>query len=94
MSRYCDTSAIDALLKLAGTAPGDRAQTGAGTVLQVVQESRAAAGDASARAWASVSPRDSGPFIEGLRNRLALKYLGVDYEYYNNDSMRYRSALP
>lgn len=33
-----------------------------------------------------------GVLLQGLRNRLFLKYLGVDYEFYNVNDIRYRSA--
>lgn len=33
-----------------------------------------------------------GVLLQGLRNRLFLKYLAVDYEFYNVQDIRYRSA--
>mgnify|MGYP003603896903 FL=1 len=33
-----------------------------------------------------------GAYILGLRNRLYLKYLGVDFESYNHHDLKYRSA--
>jgi hypothetical protein len=35
---------------------------------------------------------DTGTVLQGLRNRLVLKYLGVDYEYYNVADMQYGNA--
>ena len=37
-------------------------------------------------------PPGFGDRVRGLRNRLFLKYLGIDYEYYNVQDVRYRSA--
>ena len=34
----------------------------------------------------------SGALIQGLRNRLFLKYAGIDYEFYNVYDMRYRGG--
>jgi hypothetical protein len=34
-----------------------------------------------------------GDFIQGLRNRLFLKYAGIDYEYYNVYDQRYRDGV-
>lgn len=38
------------------------------------------------------APPGFGDRVRGLRNRLFLKYLGIDYEYYNVQDVRYRSA--
>jgi hypothetical protein len=68
----------------------------AGTVVSVVREARTLAASASARTEivrASAVPgpdRERGIYIEGVRNRLFLKYLGVDYEYFGSDVMIYR----
>ena len=34
----------------------------------------------------------SGMIFEGMRNRLLLKYAGIDYEYFNVNDQRYRGA--
>ena len=35
-----------------------------------------------------------GEYIQGLRNRLLLKYAGIDYEFFNVVDLRYRDAIP
>lgn len=95
-SNFCDNSAVQVLLALgAGRARGE-----AGTVAQVARESRLTAAAASARYLSTPEARSSlpsvvrgrGAYLEGLRNRLFLKYSGIDYEFYNSDVMRYRSG--
>jgi hypothetical protein len=36
----------------------------------------------------------TGEIIRGLRNRLFLKYAGIDYEFYNRQDLQYRSDAP
>ena len=96
-SSFCDKSAVQVLLSL-GT---DRARSEAGTVATVARESRLTAAAASARHLATPEARASlpsatrgkGAYLEGIRNRLFLKYTGVDYEFYNSEVMRYRSSV-
>ena len=95
-SSYCDNSAVQVLLSL--KAGGPRGE--AGTVATIAREARSTAAAATARHLASPASRESlspvargrGAYLEGIRNRLFLKYTGVDYEFYNSDAMRYRSG--
>ena len=94
-SSFCDNSAVQVLLSLGTNGAREEART----VATIALEARMTAAAATARYLASPAAREAipavtrgrGAYLEGIRNRLFLKYTGVDYEFYNSGVMRYRS---
>ena len=48
--------------------------------------------EAEGSTWWAASA--TGSFIKGMRNRLFLKYAGIDYEFYNVHDLKYRGPPP
>lgn len=89
-SSLCNNPVLAALTAAAGGAVSTAARE-ATTVASAAREARSLA------AWSNAASlrgrRLSGDDrLQGLRNRLFLKYIGVDFEFYNTRDMRYRST--
>lgn len=87
-SSLCNNPILAALTTSASEASRGAAREAA-TVASVAREARSLA------AWSNAtSPRGrrlaGDDRLQGLRNRLFLKYIGVDFEFYNTSDMRYR----
>lgn len=89
-SKTCDTSAVLAALQQLAS-KNSNAASEAGAISAVAKEARSLASNINAIRWSGKS-LDGAERTQGLRNRLVLKYVGIDYEYYNTDDMRYRST--
>jgi hypothetical protein len=88
-SNPCNSSALTSLLgSLTGSNANALAQ--AGSVASMAREARSVAVSSNA-GRPGFAASSSGEFIQGLRNRLFLKYAGIDYEFYNVYDLRYRT---
>ena len=88
----------DVLLAALGTGirPASQALTASAAALELRSLAAAASGqrDAQMERIAGAPNPSGGDAAQGLRNRLFLKYWGIDYEFYNFSSMHYRGAAP
>ena len=82
-------SPADVLSALAGAASAPAAEARAAAA--AAREMRLLAGAASGL-QPDLGEADRPTRIQGVRNRLFLKYLGVDFEHYNTEDMRYRGG--
>ena len=88
-SNPCNSSALTNLLGSLGGA-NTNAAAQAGSVASMAREARSVAVSSNAGRPGFASSA-SCEFIQGLRNRLFLKYAGIDYEFYNPYDLRYRT---
>ena len=91
-SNPCNASALKNLISALGGA-SDNARFQAGSIASMAREVRSVAVSSNARRNVGFAEPSRGAFIQGLRNRLFLKYAGIDYEYYNVYDIRYRDSL-
>ena len=96
-SSPCNSSALASLLG-ALTGSGANARFQSGQLADVAREARSMAVSSnsfrsSPHGTVGFGSRSSGEFIQGIRNRLFLKYSGIDYEFYNFFDMRYREEV-
>lgn len=90
-SNPCNASALQNLISSLGGA-GVNAKLQAGTLASAAREVRSVAVSANT-ARPGFASTQRGALIQGLRNRLFLKYAGIDYEYYNVYDQRYRDGV-
>lgn len=97
----CNAGGLQGLLdSVRGSSANARRQ--AGDMAGVAREARSVAVTANAAAEtlalrtrrAGFATAMRGAYLQGIRNRLFLKYAGIDYEYYNVHDLRYRDSLP
>lgn len=99
-SSLCNTGGVSSILAaLGGATPNARSQ--AGVLASLAQEARSvavasnsvAASDPLMGGSAGFATAMRGEHIQGLRNRLMLKYAGIDYEFFNVYDLRYRDGV-
>lgn len=97
MPSLCDATALDKIISLVdGTAA---AALEARVVASIARESRLLASEVAGAMDVASGNTSGGSFsrmpsaIDGVRNRLFLKYVGVDFEFYGSDMMRYRTSV-
>jgi hypothetical protein len=99
-SSLCNTGGVSSILSaLGGSTPNARSQ--AAMLASLAQEARsvavssnsAMASDPLAGGSAGFASAMRGEYIQGLRNRLMLKYSGIDYEFFNVYDLRYRDGV-
>jgi hypothetical protein len=79
---------VDALKRNAKKASDEAAAVGSTAV-----EIRQVASSSNNGRPGSYNASTIGQVIIGMRNRLYLKYLGIDYEFFNVYDMRYRDTV-
>ena len=105
-SNLCNTSALSSILtSLNGSS--SNATSNLSTLLSVATEARSVAVSSNTLAYSddlsSSSSNNGGTvgtasavsaeMIKGLRNRIFLKYAGIDYEFYNVYDLQYRTSV-
>ena len=89
----CNTTALTNLLSsLNGSS--SNALSEIATVSDVMREARSVAVASNTNNYGTVAAGSTvtGAMIQGLRNRLFLKYSGIDYEFYNVYDLQYRTT--
>lgn len=101
-TNLCDTSALSNLLS-ALNGSSTNALSELSTVAAIATEARSVAVAANSESYGTASGSSSGSvlsgntvtgaMIQGLRNRLFLKYAAIDYEFYNIYDLQYRTTV-
>jgi hypothetical protein len=98
-SNPCNSSALTGILSSL-TGSRTNAQSQAAALASAAREARSVAVSSNAgsafangKTGAGFATAMSGEYIKGLRNRLLLKYAGVDYEFFNVYDLRYRDNV-
>ena len=98
-TNLCDTSSLSNLLN-ALTGSSSNALNELSTVAAVATEARSVAVAANTESYGTTNSSTgavgsgstvTGVMIQGLRNRLFLKYSAIDYEFYNIYDLQYRT---
>jgi len=89
----CNTTGLNNLLSSLHGSPNIAARRQAGIANAIALEARSALVSNNIRnpGFASLMTAD---VLQGMRNRLFLKYNGIDYEFYNTSNLLYRTTLP
>ena len=107
-SNLCNTSALSSILtSLNGSS--SNATSNLSTLLSVATEARSVAVSSNTLAYSDDSSSSSSSnngggtvgtasavsaeMIKGLRNRIFLKYAGIEYEFYNVYDLQYRTSV-